>query len=70
MGNLLKVVMCGIGFVYLLMHVAYALTSAADSIKNRDRDEPDQFPAARSHAPDRNVAVRHQDAVGFEQKTS
>jgi hypothetical protein len=70
MGNLLKIAMCGIGCVYLLMHVAYALTSAAESIKNRDRHADDTTPSARSRALDREAVAAHQDTVSLEQRTS
>ena len=70
MGDLIKVVMCGIGCIYLLMHVAYALTSANDSIKNRNEDAEEVLQPTRNCTLDHDVAARRQDAVGFEQKTS
>ena len=63
MGDLLKVVVCSLGCVYLLMHVVYALTSAADSVKRRDRQAEETIPS------DRDARVEYRDTVGFERKT-
>ena len=70
MGNLLKMVTCAVGFVYLVMHVAYALTSAADSLRNRDAQARHSATFGGNNAMSRKVPAHHQDAVGLEPRAS
>ncbi len=70
MGNLLKVVACGIGCVYLLMHVAYALTSVADNIRNHRGRTGQTIPRGHSHELDGDATAQYHDTVGLEQRTS
>lgn len=45
MGNLLKEMVCVIGILYLIMHVAHMLTSTANSIKCRRRWSKEAMPS-------------------------
>lgn len=62
MDNLLKIFVSSIGCVYFVMHVAHALTWAADNIKNRDRHTG---APAWSHLHDRVDATEDHEPVGL-----
>lgn len=67
MGNLLKEAICVVGILYLIMHIAYGLTSAIDSIKNRKRMLKEAMPFGL-HASNRGKDAVGHEAIGTEQE--
>ena len=67
MGNLLKEAACVVGIIYLIMHIAYGLISAIDSIKDRKRMLKEAMPFDL-HASNRGKDAVGQEAISTEQE--
>jgi hypothetical protein len=63
MSSLLKEVVCVAGCIYLALHIAYALTSAADSIGRRRRQARRTAPTGRRCTVGRDATVRRESPI-------
>lgn len=70
MEDIFKEVLCCVGCVHLCLHLAYLLTSVAESISRRDKKAGPKTWANRSPMFDGNVNKNRQDTASFEHKAS